>query len=251
MLAAALLLAALGLLAHGWWTKRSLAARIAWAVRGDAASRPRATFGWALGIAIMYGATALVALALLGGLEALTMLPAELRIAATQLRISPLGMAAVAEIGWSIAGGFVLGAVAVIVMARRGWLRFGSMFGSMYRSPAMALNRREAGAALLLAAAAGVGEELFFRLLIPLLTARVTGSGVAGCLLGWAAFTLAHRYQGRLGMGAVAVVGAVLAWLYLATGLLWLVVLLHTLVDANGLVLRPWLEKAARFRPRA
>ena len=247
MLAAALLLAALGLLAHGWWTKRSLAARIAWAVRGDAASRPRATLGWALGIAIMYGATALVALALLGRLEALIMLPAELRIAATQLRISPLGMAAVAEIGWSIAGGFVLGAVAVIVMARRGWLRF----GSMYRSPAMAVNRREAGAALLLAAAAGVGEELFFRLLIPLLTARVTGSGVAGCLLGWAAFTLAHRYQGRLGMGAVAVVGAVLAWLYLATGLLWLVVLLHTLVDANALVLRPWLEKTAGFRPRA
>lgn len=247
MLAAALLLAALGLLAHGWWTKRSLAARIAWAVRGDAASRPRATFGWALGIAIMYGATALVALALLDRLEALIMLPAELRIAATQLRISPLGMAAVAEIGWSIAGGFVLGAIAVIVMARRGWLRF----GSLYRSPAMASNRREAGAALLLAAAAGVGEELFFRLLIPLLTARVTGSGVAGCLLGWAAFTLAHRYQGRLGMGAVAVVGAVLAWLYLATGLLWLVVLLHTLVDANALVLRPWLEKAAGFRPRA
>ncbi|WP_066780820.1 CPBP family intramembrane glutamic endopeptidase [Sphingomonas sp. CCH5-D11] len=245
MLAAALLLAALGLLAHGWRTKRSLAARIAWAVRGDAASRPRATLGWALGIAIMYGATALVALALLGRLDALIMLPGEFRIAAMQLRVSPLGMAAVAEIAWSIAGGFVLGAIAVIVMARRGWLRL----GWMYRSPAIAMNRREAGAALLLAAAAGVGEEMFFRLLIPLLAALVTGSGVAGCLTGWAAFTLAHRYQGALGMGAVALVGAVLVWLYLATGLLWLVALLHTLVDANALVLRPWLEKMARSRP--
>ncbi|MCC2979859.1 CPBP family intramembrane glutamic endopeptidase [Sphingomonas sp. IC4-52] len=245
MLAAALLLAALGLLAHGWSTKRSVAARIAWAFRGSSASRPRATLGWALGIALMYGATTLAALALLGRLDALTVLPVELRAAATHLGVAPLRIDAVAEIAWSIGGGFVLGAIAVIVMARRGWLRL----GLMYRSPAVATNRREAGAAVLLATAAGVGEELFFRLLIPLLVAIVSGSGVAGCAVGWATFALAHRYQGALGMAAVAIVGAVLAWLYLATGLLWLVILLHTLVDANALVLRPWLEKLARPRP--
>ena len=65
-------------------------------------------------------------------------------------------------------------------------------------------------------------------------------------MIGWALFTLAHRYQGRGGMAAVALVGAVLAYLYLATGLLWLVALLHAVVDANSLVLRPWLER--RFR---
>lgn len=246
MLAAALLLAALGLLAHGWLTKRSMAARIAWAIRGGSMSRPRATLGWALGITLMYGATTLVALALLGRLDALTTLPLELRLAARALGIAPLRIDAVAEIAWSVGGGFVLGAIAVIVMARRGWLRL----GAMYRSPAVATNRREAGAAVLLATAAGVGEELFFRLLIPLLVGIVSGSGVAGCVVGWAAFALAHRYQGAFGMSAVAVVGAVLAWLYLATGLLWLVILLHALVDANALVLRPWLEKLARPRPK-
>ncbi|OWK30586.1 CPBP family intramembrane glutamic endopeptidase [Sphingomonas mucosissima] len=242
MLAAALLFAALGLLAHGWWTKRSLAARIARAARGRSASRPRSTLGWALGIFVTYGATALVALALLGRPEALTDLPVELGEAARLVGIAPLPVDALVSVGWSLGAGFVLGALAVIVMARRGWLRF----ATMYRSPAVATTRAEAGPALLLAAAAGIGEELFFRLLIPLLTAMITGSGVAGCLLGWAAFTLAHRYQGALSMGAVAIVGAVLGWLYLATGLLWLAMLLHTVVDANALVLRPWLEKLGR-----
>lgn len=243
MRAAALLLAALGLLAHGWYTKRSLAARIAWAVRAASASRPRATLGWALAIIVTYGVTALLSLALLGRLDAVAVLPPELRAAASALGIAPIALEALAEIGWSLGGGFLLGALAVIVMTRRGW-----RVVRMYRSPSAAMNAREAGAALVLSAAAGVGEELFFRLAIPLLGAIVFGSGVAGCVLGLATFTLAHRYQGALGMAAVGLVGAVLAWLYLATGLLWLVMLLHTLVDASALVLRPWLERMARPR---
>ena len=243
MLAAALLLAALGLLAHGWYTKRSFAARIAWAVRAGSVSRPRATLGWALGIALTYGVTSLLALALLGRLPAATVPPPELQAAARALQIAPLAPEAVVELGWSLLGGFLLGALAVVVMVRRGWRGV-----RMYRSPAVAMNRREAGAALILSAAAGTGEELFFRLLIPLLGAMVFGSGVAGCVLGWAAFTLAHRYQGTLGMAAVGLVGAVLAWLYLATGFLWLVMLLHTLIDASSLVLRPLLERVARRR---
>lgn len=245
MLAAALLVAALGLLAHGWYTKRSFAARIAWAVRAGSVSRPRATLGWAIGIAITYGVTALLALALLGRLPAVTVLPGELRAAASILGIAPLPLDAIAEVGWSLAGGFLLGALAVIVMTRRGW-----RVVRMYRSPAVAMNGREAGVALVLAASAGIAEELFFRLLIPLLGAIVTGSGVAGCVLGWAAFTLAHRYQGALGMAAVGLVGAGLAWLYLATGLLWLAILLHTVIDASALVLRPWLEWVAGRRAK-
>ena len=104
----------------------------------------------------------------------------------------------------------------------------------------------EVGAALALSAAAGIGEELFFRLTVPLLAASVFGSAVLGCALGWALFTLAHRYQGRGGMLAVSVVGAVLGWLYLATGQLWVVIVLHALVDANALVVRPWLERRLR-----
>jgi membrane protease YdiL (CAAX protease family) len=242
MLAAALLLATVALIAHGWWRGRSLAAWVAIRVRGRSPSRPRATLGWAAGIVVMYGATSVVALAVVGRLDALIILPRELREAAGGLGIAPIALEALWEIGAAIGGGFVLGALVVVLAARRGW----RMIGPSYRSPAMAASGREAGAALVLAAAAGIGEELFFRLVVPLLAAIVSDSGVAGCVLGWALFTLAHRYQGRGGMAAVALVGAVLGWLYLATGALWLVVLLHALVDANALVLRPWLERRLR-----
>jgi membrane protease YdiL (CAAX protease family) len=239
MLAAALLVAAIAMIAHGWWRGRSLAVWIALRVRGRSPSRPRATLGWAAGIGVMYGATSLVALAVLGRLDALIMLPRELRQAAGRLGIAPIALEALWEIGGAIGGGFVLGALLVVVAARRGW----RMIGPSYRSPAMAVTRYEAAAALVLSAAAGVGEELFFRLVVPLLAAIVFGSGVAGCALGWALFTFAHRYQGRGGMIAVGLVGAVLGWVYLATGTLWLVALLHALVDANSLVVRPWLER--------
>ncbi len=238
-LAGLLLAAALGLVGHGWWSGRSLAARIAAAVRGAAASRPRGALGWAAGIAVMYGLTSLGGLALLGRSPAVVAMPSEFAAAAAELGVAPLGPSAIRDILIAIGGGFALGAAAVALMAWCGW----RVIGPRYRSPAIAATGGEAGAALLLAAAAGVGEELFFRLLVPLLTALTVGSGVAGCVLGWALFTLAHRYQGRGGMAAVALVGAVLGWLYLATGQLWLVILLHTLVDANALVLRPWLER--------
>lgn len=246
MLPTALLLGAIAMIAHGWWRGRSMAAWIAGAVRGQSASRPRSTLGWALGIGVMYGATAIIALALIGRLDTLFALPRELRAAATALSITPIGVDELRDMGVAIVAGFALGGLLVAVSARRGW----RTFGPAYRSPAIARTRGETGAALILSAAAGIGEELFFRLLVPLLGALVFGNGIAGCVLGWALFTLAHRYQGRGGMAAVGLVGAVLGWLYLATGQLWLVMALHMIVDANSLIVRPWLERAIpRNRP--
>ena len=241
MLAAVLLAAAVAMIAHGWWHGRSLAGWVAHRVRGASSARPRASLGWAAGIGVMYGATSLVALALLGRLDALTVLPTEFTDAAALLGVAAVAPEALWEIGAALCGGFVLGALFVVFALRRGW-----RFGPPYRSPAIAVTRREAGAALVLSAAAGLGEELFFRLAVPLLAAIVSGSGMVGCVVGWGLFTLAHRYQGRWGMAAVALVGAGLGWLYLATGALWVVVLLHTLVDANSLVVRPWLERRLR-----
>jgi membrane protease YdiL (CAAX protease family) len=242
MLPALLLAAASAMIAYGWWRGRSLAGWIAGRLRGGSRSRSRATFGWAAGIAVMYGATSLAALALLGRPDALTILPVELRDARAQLGIAPIAGEALWETGAAISAGFALGALFVVVAAWRGW----RPLGPSYRSPAMAATRGEVGAALLLSAAAGIGEELFFRIAVPLLAALVCGNGVIGCVVGWALFTLAHRYQGRGGMAAVSLVGAVLAWLYLATGALWIVALLHALVDANALIVRPWLDRRLR-----
>lgn len=240
MLAAALLAAAIGMIVYGWWRGRSIASFVARAVRGPSRDRRRATLGWAAGITAMYGATALFALALLGRLDALHALPPELAAASRTLGIAPLSAIGIRDVTGAIAGGFLGGAILVALTA---WRRHRAI-DLGYRSPAIAASRVEAGAALLLAAAAGFGEEVFFRLAVPLLVAIVSGSGVAGCAVGWALFTIAHRYQGWRAMAAVGLVGLVLAWLYLATGSLWLVVLLHTIVDANALVIRPWLERA-------
>lgn len=237
MLAAALLLGLLAIVVHGW-QRPSVASRIAAAVRGQSRSRPRASLGWAAGIAGMYGLPALVALALLGRGEALLVLPAELQAARTTFGIPFIPPHQLGALALPIAGGFLGGALLVTILLWRGW-----RVGPRYRSPAIARTREEVGAALVLAAAAGVAEELFFRLAIPLLLAIVVGSGMAGCVLGWALFTAAHRYQGRGGMVAVALVGAALGWLYLATGALWLVIALHAVVDANALVIRPAIER--------
>ncbi|WBH17640.1 CPBP family intramembrane glutamic endopeptidase [Sphingomonas radiodurans] len=241
-LAAALLVAAIGMVAHGWWRGRSLAALVAERLRGPFASRRRNATAWATGIFVMYGATSLIALALLGRLDAVLALPSELRAAAARIGVAPIGFDELWIYAGAIGGGFALGALLVALSAWRGW----RLLGPSYRSPAIVRTRPEIAAALLLSAAAGVGEELFFRLLVPLLAAIVSGSGTIGCVVGWGLFTLAHQYQGRGGMLAVGVVGAVLGWLYLATGLLWVVALLHALVDVNALVVRPWVERRLR-----
>lgn len=219
------------------WHGRSLAALVADRLRRPGTSRPGATLAWAAGILVMYGATSLVALTLVGRFDAIVTLPAELRDAAAW--VPPIGADDLWLFAAAIGGGAIVGALLVALAAWRGW----RSFGPAYRSPAMARGPGEIGAALALSAAAGIAEELFFRLMLPLLVAIVSGSGIAGCVVGWALFALAHRYQGRGGMAAVALVGAVLGWMYLATGMLWVVVLLHALVDANALVVRPWVER--------
>ncbi len=242
MLPALLLALAIAMIVGGWWRRKSLASIIADRLRGPLPSRPRSSLAWSAGIIIMYGATSLVALSLLGRLDGLWVLPPELGAARAALGIAPIEMAELGRLAGAIGGGFVLGAAFVVLALKRGW----RWLDPPYRSSAVAMRGDEVGAALALSAAAGIAEELFFRLTVPLLAAGVFGSGVAGCALGWALFTLAHRYQGRGGMIAVGVVGAVLGWLYLATGQLWLVIVLHTLVDANALVVRPWLERRLR-----
>jgi membrane protease YdiL (CAAX protease family) len=89
---------------------------------------------------------------------------------------------------------------------------------------------------------AGVAEEPFFRLLLPLLVVLAGGGAVAGTLLSALIFAGLHRYQGWRGTIATGTFGLVMAAMYLMSGALWLVVLLHVLIDLNGLVLWPALS---------
>ncbi len=65
---------------------------------------------------------------------------------------------------------------------------------------------------------AGVTEELYFRLLAPVLIFAVTGSAFWAILASTLWFGLAHYYQGWIGIAATTCIGALFAAVYLYVG---------------------------------
>jgi membrane protease YdiL (CAAX protease family) len=113
--------------------------------------------------------------------------------------------------------------------------------------PLLPRNAAERWWAALLSVNAGVSEELFFRLVLPLVLAIVFGNAAVAFVLATLAFGLAHLYQGWAGVVATTVVGAVMSAIYLATGDIWVAVILHAAIDLNGLLVMPYLaERRAR-----
>lgn len=131
------------------------------------------------------------------------------------------------------AGLFGGGIVASLIerRGRRAWL--GDVDQVLPRTAA------ELPLAALVAINAGVCEELYFRLLLPLLLVLVGVPSVAAFALALGAFALAHRYQGWVGMVATAAIGLLMSVAYLVSGQLWVAIVLHAAIDLNALVLRP------------
>jgi len=208
----------------------------------DTASRQK-TYGlWIAKAAIAFVLPAVIGLALLGRLDALVTVPPEFDALRTLLpsfegdsRAELLGM-----IGGSALGGLIIGAV---LATRRNWrvLKTIGNVGSL-----LPRNRPEIAHAAAMSIAAGISEELAFRLFLPLLVALVSGSAFVAFGVAVAAFGAMHVYQGRAGVVATTLVGALMAAVYLMTGELWLAMVLHALIDLNSLVLRPILTGAWR-----
>ncbi len=236
MILAAILLAVM-LLLVAWQLRggRQFAGRFADLI--GRTSRRRAIYGWAAGTAILYGWTSLMALALLGLAGSIVAIPPEFDIAAYAWGIPLLDPDAVGHFGLLLLLGASLGVVALLLMRRYGR----RPPGGAYRSPAAIRERGDWAPAATLALAAGIGEELFFRLTLPLLVAIVTGSAAAGFLLSLVLFAALHRYQGWPGIVATGIAGALLTLIYLATGFLWVAMLIHVAIDLNALILRPLL----------
>ncbi|MEN3167435.1 CPBP family intramembrane glutamic endopeptidase [Gluconobacter sp. OJB] len=99
----------------------------------------------------------------------------------------------------------------------------------------------EAGLAFLLCLNAGLGEELFFRLALPLLVGQLTGSLIAGAALSTLLFGGMHWYQGRKGVLITTIIGLIFMLRALhGTPLIWLMGL-HALMDVIALFVRPVL----------
>ena len=191
---------------------------------------------WCAKALVLFGGAGLIALAGVGRIDALAVVPPEfVRARATAMDLVggdfPVGL----MLGAMIVGGAVAEAIA--------WLRRRAtpfMLGDI--GVMMPRNARERRWGAAMAVIAGTTEEIFFRLAVPLLLARLTGSAGIGFAIGLVMFALAHRYQGWIGVAATSVVGALMIGLYLSSGDLWLAMLVHGFIDLNGLVLRSLLR---------
>jgi membrane protease YdiL (CAAX protease family) len=192
------------------------------------------------GLAFGVGGIALLALG--GEWGPLAALPDAFTAAASELDrwfgpTEDSGIALAVMLGF--AGGVVVGGLVAWRRLRRG-KRDWSIGEIAHLQP------REPGAfgwAALLSIVAAATEELFFRLVLPLLIAKVAGSAWIGLGAALLLFAFAHRYQRLAGVVGTAIGGAFLTLLYLRTGTLWLPIAAHAAINLNGLVIRPWLAR--------
>ncbi|WP_294268534.1 CPBP family intramembrane glutamic endopeptidase [uncultured Sphingomonas sp.] len=234
--AALLLLAALG--GIWWFQKGDLGEYRRFSALSDSHSRRMRFRLWLVRSALAFLLPVLVGLVLLGRIDALAVMPGE--FAAIAAIMPPIFDSGEAMQGMLI-GGAVGGLVAGALLAR---VRKRKPLGNI--SALLPRERREVKYAAALSVMAGVTEEAFFRLYLPLLVAMVTGQAGLGFVASLILFGAMHRYQGWVGVLATTALGAVMTGLYLMTGSLWVVMLVHTLVDLNGLVVTPVLGGVLR-----
>lgn len=200
------------------------------------AARHRHFARLALRSLVHFGMVAVVLLAAGGRLGTVVAFPPE---------FGPAQALAVRWIGqpsWQpLALGALAGAIIAAVLERRG--RRVALGDLRAVTPA---RRAELGWGVLLAVEAGVTEEVFFRLLLPLLIAQLSGSAGAGFVVATVLFGYAHRYQGVPGIAGTLLAGVLLTLIYLLSGHLWVAMLVHAAIDLNGLVVRPWLSGRLR-----
>lgn len=231
-----------------WALLAALIAAYAWYLRGGGVppqtSRIDRYRRWMRRAPLAFGMTAIAALAIGGRLDTLTRLPPEFAALAAEARwlAGFEGAAFEAAVLGGLAGGALIGLLLARWRLGRGKPPFSA--GDIERI--LPRNRSELGWTAALGTAAGIVEELFFRLALPLFATLATGSAPLGFTLATLLFAGAHRYQGWAGMAFSALAGALLATIYLATGDLWFAMLVHVLLNLNGLVLRP-----ALLRPRS
>lgn len=241
MLIPALLLAAV-LALLGWFVRNDRAEYEAFKALTRTEDRQAMFRRWVLRSFLLFWGASFAVLFAIGRIRTLASPPAEFALLAGRFdhQFDP-GFVPIL-IG-AVIGGAVAGAVLGGLLSRRRKKPQPKALGDI--EPLFPRNRQEARWTALLGANAGVGEELFFRLMLPLLIALVSGSAIFAFASAGLIFGLVHFSQGWIGILATTIVGFVFAALYLATGALWLAILLHALMNLNSLWLRPLLMRRA------
>ena len=247
MLKLALLLLCLAVL---WWFVRNDAAEYAAFKRlTDTRERQRCYRRWIVKSFLAFSGTTLVCLVVLQRVRAVASLPPDFFPLATFLR----SMLPAAEMpDRSFLAGFASAAVVTgillgVVLAKKLKVKHATL-GDI--EPLMPRNAAETGWAALLSINAGVSEELFFRLLLPLLLVSLLHHTVPAFVAAALLFGLAHLYQGAVGVVATTLLGGAFACLYLWTGSLWITMAAHAGLDLLAVVVRPTVMRLLH-RPSA
>jgi membrane protease YdiL (CAAX protease family) len=252
VLAAILLLSCLALL--WFYVRRDLTEYASFKLLTETADRQRRYLTWARKSFLLFACTAIACLAILGRLRTLKTLPPEFNALADQLR-AMIPAAQVPSAGFMVGfGGALLAGllggiiVASMIAKKRNRNSGPIMIGDI--ESLLPRNAPETACTALLSLNAGLCEELFFRLLLPLLLTLTIGNATAAFAIAAFIFGLAHIYQGAIGVIATTILGLVFTGIYLWTGSLWIAMCVHAGFDLIGLVIRPTITRAfaARFR---
>jgi membrane protease YdiL (CAAX protease family) len=222
-----------------WWFVRNDAAEYAaFKQLTDTAGRQRCYRIWVLKSFLCFFGTSIVCLLILRARPSLITLPAEFIPVAARLG-AVMPTTAVLDksflIGIAI-GAMVIGILLGVLMAKKLQTSHATL-GDI--EPLMPRNRAETGWAALLSINAGLSEECFFRLLLPLLLTSLLHNPLWAFAIATVLFGLVHLYQGVAGVVMTTLVGVVMAGLYLWTGDLWVAIAVHAGLDLFGLVVRP------------
>jgi membrane protease YdiL (CAAX protease family) len=188
----------------------------------------------------------ILGLLVLGRIGAVTELPPELWPASAMLR----GDAPAVPVDPLLTPIFGLAMlVAIPLGAFLTWRRWRKGKGApAYLARLSALLPRDRDEVLLGAAisvAAGIGEELFFRLLLPVLLVAFVGA-IPAVVVAVLLFGLAHAYQGWKGITVTTLVGILFTAMYLMSGSLAIAMLFHATIDLMTLAIRPAIRGAWR-----
>lgn len=210
----------------------------------DSAVRRRSYLRWAALGCVRNLGSALLGLALLGRIDAIWSFPEEFTALAGVAPQFPMGDPLFTA---TLLTGLTLGGLlSVWIALRRPPARARPGYDL---TPMLPRNRAELVAILPLILNAGISEEIYFRLYLPLLLVLCGVPGWTAFPIALAVFAVIHRYQGWLGVALAGVSGAAFTLLYLGSGGLVLPILLHLAANMNVLVLRPGLR--LRFPPRS
>ncbi len=104
-------------------------------------------------------------------------------------------------------------------------------------------NNKERWIGAMMAASAGINEELFFRLALPLAVLGVVDNQIVAIAVSSLCFGLGHVYQGVKNVALVTFVSLFFFALYALAGNLLIIMLLHFFIDFNHLVIQSYINE--------